>query len=139
MKFRKVKNRSDRKKLRDDIGALQLILLKLQRGDKDEITGTPAKGLGRFHILRVASHPRLEFEPLNILLVNWMPTHFNWHHAGPNDPKNLKTLERIKEIRGIDYEIALKKIEVTKQKHDTLYFEALKLYFKGEVRQYKEV
>ena len=133
-----IKGKSARKILRDEIGNLHFKCLKIERGEKDEITGVPANGLGRFHILRVASHPRLEFEDENILLVNWLPTHKAWHHNGPNDPKNKWILDRIKEIRGADYEARLKAIEAYKQRHDMLYLEALKIFYQSKLTQLKD-
>lgn len=137
MKYRKINNRSDRKKLRDEIGALQLRLLIAERGAIDEITGRPSNKLGRFHILRVARCPRLEFEPENILLTEWMPTHYAWHHYGPNDPRNIATHDRIKTLRGPDYETRLKEIEAFKQRHDMLYLQALKISFTQLLKQQK--
>ncbi len=124
MKFyrkKSIKKKSAKKILRDECGKLHLEVLKIKRGAKDEIDGRPANGLGRFHILEVSTNPRLEFVDENILLVNWLPSHFNWHHYGEGSPKNIKTLQRIKELRGDDYRNKLEYIEKFMEKHDELY------------------
>ena len=133
MKYHTLKPSSARGRLKGVTGDLHLKLLRLQRGNKCEISGDANCVVGRFHILRVSSHPRLEFESENILLCRWFPEHYAWHHNGANDLRNAKTLARIKELKGEDYEEKLLKIEATKQRHDMLYLEALKLYLKSEI------
>jgi len=48
----------------------------------------------------------MEFVDENILLAHWMnncQSHYLWHHAGSDDPRNIRTLKKIKELRGEDY------------------------------------
>lgn len=132
--------KSSRKQLRDRIGRLHLELLKYKHKnfDTDEITGRRGVVLGRFHILRVSTHPRLEFFDNNILLTAWMPVHYAWHHGGPNDPKNLATLEKIKELRGKEYETELLQAEKFMGKHDLLYLRALEDKFTKELKFWKK-
>ena len=135
MKYRTLKPSSARGRLKGVIGELHLKLLRLQRGNKCEISGDTNCPVGRFHILRTGSHPRLEFEPENILLCRWFPEHYAWHHNGANDSHNAKTLAPIKKLKSEDYEEKLLKLEVTKQKHDMLYLEALRIYLKSEIEK----
>ena len=138
MRYR-INPKSDKKKLRDKINALQFDILKIERGEKDELTGRPANGLGRFHILPVGEHPRLEFCPLNILLVNWMPYHFWWHHYGRKSKKNDWTENRIKEIKGVDYEERLLIIEKSMPIMSMFYLECLYHSFKSELMALKGI
>ena len=96
---------SDKKKLREKVGAVLLQVLKLERNNNGtcEICGRHTNQLGKFHILSVGAHPKLEFVKENILLTDWMPCHYTHHHAGADDPRALKIIERIKELRGSDY------------------------------------
>ena len=118
--------KSDRQILRDRIGALHFQILKLERGDNCEICGMP-QAEGRFHIIPLSESLRLEFEDTNILLSHWFhgcQAHYKWHHYGKDDHRCDFVLRRIKELRGNDYRIELKKIELFKGKHDTLYLKA---------------
>lgn len=136
MKFyRKPKQKSNRKKLREDIGKIHLEILKIRRGEFDEIDGRPANGLGRFHILEISTNPKLEFVDENILLVNWLPHHFNWHHYGEGSPRNDLTLKRIKELRGEDYRATLRAKEPYIGTMNEMYLMALKQTMQKELAQ----
>lgn len=124
--------RSEKKKLRDEIGRLQLIALKKERGNSGrcEICNKPTDRLGRFHILRTSTHPRLEFVSHNILLTGWFCCHYPWHHNGANDPKSQRILKRIVEIRGKNYEDELLITEQCQPKHDKTYLKTLLYTYK---------
>ena len=127
MKFyrKPIKNKSSRKKLREAIGKIHFEILKIRRGGFDEIDGRPANGLGRFHILEISTNPRLEFVDDNVLLVNWLPHHFNYHHYGPASKRNELTMNRIVELRGPDWRDKLLERERYIGKMDGLYLLAL--------------
>ena len=135
MKFKRkpISKMSDRGRLRKEIGRIHLEILKRDRGDVCEISGRPVNGLGRFHILEVSTNPRLEFVDENVLLVNWLPHHFNWHHYGEGSPRNALTLKRIKELRGDDYREKLKERERYCGTMDMLYLMALKTTMQKEL------
>lgn len=88
MKYKKIKNKSDRGKLIDKTLTLIREILIIERGPYDELNSKPAKGLGLFHILGKGSHPRLTIYKPNLILVNWMPLHF-WHHHDPEKDKKF--------------------------------------------------
>jgi hypothetical protein len=138
MKFRKsIKKISDRGRLRKECGKLHFELLKLKRGETDEITGQPANGLGRFHILEVSTNPRLEFVDENILLVNWLPHHFNYHHYGPASDRNAFTMRRIAELRGPTWKEDLREREKYVGTMDKMYLLCLINKFKQELKEKK--
>lgn len=98
----RIPRKSDRKKLDEKIKDLLRQILIIERGDRDELTGRPGNGLGLFHILLEGTHPRLKFYKRNLLLVNWFPYHYLWHHdykraKGEVEPKIIA-------LRGKDYE-----------------------------------
>lgn len=122
MLYKRTGPKSDRKKLREQIGRLLLEKLKKDRHNKGVCQICGRSGVvGKFHILAVGTHPRLEFSETNILLTCWLPCHFFWHHGGPNDPRNKRTLERIAELLGPDWEQRLREEERMMGKHDELY------------------
>ena len=123
----KLPKTSDRGRLIAKIGSIHFDILKIRRGGLQcEICGKKTSGIGRFHILRTATHPRLRFVDDNVLLACWMPCHNAWHHFGPNDPRNKRTMARIIELRGPDYEQKLLERERYVAKMDGLYLLALK-------------
>lgn len=69
--FNKIKKKSSRKILREKIGKIHLEILRIKRGNRDELSGDQNVVLGRFHILPVGLYPKLEFVDDNILLVVW--------------------------------------------------------------------
>jgi hypothetical protein len=107
---RSIKRRSEKKKFRDYLGAMHLKILKQKRDNSGtcELCGRSADNIGRFHILRVGAYPKMEFIDDNILLTCWMPCHYAWHHFGKNEDKIRWIEERIKQLRGTDYEQRLK-------------------------------
>ena len=127
MKLPKSKH-SPRKKLREEIGRLQYQQLLKERGDRCELSGKPANGLGRFHILAVGSHPRLEFHSENVLLVNWLPLHFWWHHDIIKAKRIVEPL--IIELKGKDYREKLLMIEVIQPRLTTTYLRTLLMAYK---------
>ena len=128
---------SDRGRLRKQIGDLHFQILKLKRGERDELTGKPANGLGRFHILEVSTNPRLEFCDENVLLVNWLPHHFNYHHYGPASKRNEFTMKRIVELRGHDWREKLLAREKWAGRCDKLYLFALRESMRNELRSWE--
>ena len=133
MKFKSVKIKSDKKKIRDAIGKIHLELLRKKRGDRCEICGKQCV-TGRFHIIRVAQAPRLEFVDENVLLSCWMPCHYAWHHNGADDKRNASIVLRIKELRGENYQDTINAIQAYKTKHDTMYLLALLQTMKQELK-----
>src|SRR3989337_3839952 len=101
MKFKSEK--SSRKKLRDEIGRLHYQILLKERGTMCEICRV-RKAQGRFHILSVGAHPRMEFHSFNVLLACWMPCHYNFHHSYA---KAREIAKHIKYLHGDDYETRL--------------------------------
>jgi hypothetical protein len=121
-----MKVKSERSKLRKKIGALLLEKLKKDRKNEGRCEICGRKGVvGKFHILSVGSHPRLEFVEKNILLTDWFPCHYAWHHHGPHDPRTKHILDRIMKLLGDNWEQELREIENAQGKHDGLYLLAL--------------
>ena len=126
---KKIKKQSERGRLRAEIGKLQFDYLVRKRGAICELSNQPANGLGRFHILSVGAHPRLEFCEENILLVNWLPHHYNWHHSF----EKAKEIEKlIMKLRGINYKYRLYALERLQQKQSMFYLRTLKTFFEQE-------
>ena len=143
MRFKRVpiKKRSNKKKLRDEAGKIQLQILKLKRGPRCEFCRGPGSNIGRFHIIRVASAPRLEFVEENILLAHWMErcqAHYRWHHYGANAPECAAIEARIKELRGDNYYADLMAREKFMGKHDELYLLARIGELKKELKKLEE-
>lgn len=139
MKYGRLKKRSDRKKLRDKIGAIHLKILRHERGDRCEICQIPGN-VSRFHIMPIGSYPKLEFVDENILLVHWMnncQAHFLHHHAGSDDPRNIRTLRRIKELRGEDYRERLSEMNKFIGTHNELYLLAKLDEFRNRLGKYE--
>lgn len=131
MKYPKPKKKSKRKILRDEIGALHLAYLIKKRGNRCQLSGKPANGLGRFHILSVGAHPRMEFLDQNIFLVNWKPLHFWWHHDFVKAKRNVEPL--IIQLIGKDYRQKLLVLEKMQQRHTLFYLQTLKTWFEREL------
>ena len=139
MRYKQIKNKSRKKKLRDKAGKLHLQLLKHQRDNYDtcEICGKKTDRLGRFHILRVGQSLRYEFIDNNILLTGWYCCHFPHHHYGSNDKRNEWIKKRIIQLRGKNHEEKIK-IEaelLPNQSED--YYKNLIWYFEEELKQYE--
>ena len=140
MKPRKSINRaSPRGALLIEVDSLHFKYLKLIRQNtcKCEICGRMPVNIGRFHILRVGRYPRLRYYDLNGLLAGWECCHYPWHHYGPNDPRNLKTLEKIIYMRGESYMDILLLADKTQDKHNMVYLRILKEFFKKEIKVLK--
>ena len=104
-----MKKAKTRKKLIKECENMLRDILKIERGERCEICKRSGN-VGLFHILSKGSHPRLRFTQENILLAHWFPCHNDWHH---NYFKARVIEKRIKELRGEDYEMKLKKLNVT--------------------------
>jgi len=111
MKFYRIRQKSDRKKLRDEIGKLHLKILKIERGDICEIHNRKCSNIGRSHILSVGLYPKLEFYSENIVLAGWYCSHFYSHH-NPDDPRAELMKQRTIELRGEDCKDRLKVLNV---------------------------
>jgi hypothetical protein len=127
------RSKTSRKKLREKIGKLHLEILKLKRGERDELTGKPSNRLGRFHILPVGNYPRIEFHDMNVLLTNWFGSHFDWHH----DFYKAREIEKkIKKLRGEDYETTLKTLDKI---HPKMSMFRLNLIYVAFQREYENL
>jgi len=127
-----VKTKSDRKKLRDKIGAMHLKILKFKRGNKSEFTGKTNVVLGRFHILPVSLYPRLEFNDENVLICEWFGVHYDWHH---NFYKAKEIEKRIIELRGECYEKNLKKKNAVAPKLDMFRLRLLYIAYQQALKE----
>jgi len=127
----RVRKRSSRGKLRTKVGRLHFLYLKKIRNNDGicQICLKPTRQLGRFHVLRVGTHPRLEFCDDNVLLAGWWCCHHPWHHGGGNDEKVIKIEFRIKEILGDDYKYRLLEAERCMDKISMLKLEALEHFY----------
>lgn len=97
--------KSERAKLIKKCEDLLREILKIERGNKDELTGAEPNKLGLFHILEKGTYPKIRLHKENVLLVNWFPTHFDWHH---NFYKARDIELLMKQRLGNDYEERLK-------------------------------
>lgn len=129
--------KSERKKLRDEIGKLHFDYLVRKRGNRCEISKRPPNGLGRFHILSVGAHPKLEFVDENVLLVNWLPYHYWWHHDIEKARKFVEPV--VIKLRGVDYRERLLAIEKIQSKHSIFYLRTLKMWFEKEANNVKGI
>ena len=133
-----MKKVSDRGRLRKEIGRLHKLILLEQRGYVDEICGERSNNpddFARFHILTVASMPKLEFRNENVLLYlksHWWVCHEPYHHD--RDGKlGQKIMKRIIELRGENYKQELRFIAQYIGRMNGLYLLALKDAFKKEI------
>lgn len=103
MKPRKpIKQKSSKQLIIDKTLDVIREILKIERGNRDEFTGLPGRKLGLFHIMLQSSHPRLKFCRQNMILTEWMPYHYWYHH----DNKKTKriVIPLIIKLRGVNYE-----------------------------------
>ena len=128
-----IKKKSDKKILREEIGKLHFEYLKAKRGSRDELSGRPAKSLGRFHIIPISECPKLEFIDENVLLVNWMPLHYWWHQDYKKAQRIVEPL--IIKLRGPDYRERLLAIDKMQPKRTFFYLKTLKMWFEKEMRK----
>lgn len=128
---KKIKKQSDRGRLRAEVGKLQFDYLVRKRGARCELSGRPPKALGRFHILSVGAHPKLEFCDENVLLVNWLPHHYHWHHSY----EKAKEIEKlIIKVSGENYKDRLYVLEKLQQKISMFYLKNLKFWYERELK-----
>lgn len=107
LKRSRLKSKSTKRVLIDDCKTLLRKILIAERGAGCELSGRPANGLGLFHILPEGRYPRISLHPQNLLLVNWHPYHYIWHH----DPHRKDEVEsKIKRLRGENYKEELLKV-----------------------------
>lgn len=131
-RYKKLKKKSAKKILRDEVGALHLKYLKLKRNNEDtcDICGKQTKQLGRFHIMPVGKYPKLEFFDNNILLTDWMPCHYAWHHSFAQ-ARGIDMF--LKEKLGEDYELHFKAIDKLHEPITMTYLKGLRRYFYEEI------
>jgi hypothetical protein len=101
--YRKRIGRSIRGKKLDAMDKLMTKILRITRNNRCEICNRQANNLGGAHILPKSIYPRLRYHEENLLLMCYLPCHFNLHHYADNDPPNRRTIEKIKELRGENY------------------------------------
>lgn len=127
-KRKPIKLISDKQKIIKECDNLLRAELIKERGPFCQLSGHPANGLGLFHILPKGLYPRIRFHKFNLLLVNWHPYHYQWHH---NAYRREEIEEKIKKILGNDYLQKLKIINATAPKMTILrikmILEALKV------------
>lgn len=128
MKRTPLKRRSDKKILRDEVGALHREKLKRDRDNYDrcEICGRSPVNLGRFHIMAVGEYSKLEFLDENVLLTCWFPCHDSWHHSVE---EAIKIKEIIKKLRGEDYREKFLLCNKTHESITMVYLQMLKRVF----------
>ena len=103
----KLKVKSTKRILINDCKDLLRKILVSERGAKCELSERPANRLGLFHIMPEGRYPRISLHPHNLLLVNWFPYHYLWHH----DPHRKDEIEsKIIRLRGENYKEDLLKV-----------------------------
>lgn|SRR3990167_1966923 len=119
--------KSDKKKLRDKIGKIHLEILKIKHKNFDtcEFCNKKTNRLGRFHVLNVGEHPRLEYIDKNIILSGWYCCHFKHHHYGSYNPKTKYIEDRLIELLGPNYRDELLIIEKGMPVMSMFYLECL--------------
>ncbi len=105
-----MKRKSERMILIEKCEDLLRDILKIERGDRCEVCGRTPTNLGLFHILVKARYPNMRLNRYNVLLTCYMPCHYFFHHDF-SDPRAKRTIDKIIELRGADYENKLKAID----------------------------
>lgn len=132
-----IRKQSSKGKLIARIEKLLREILILERGAKCEISGRTTN-LGLFHILSKGIFPRLRFARENLLIVSWLPTHFHYHHLTDGDPRYERIKNRIIELRGADYVMDLKKLDVTLPRLTMTYLHTLEEAYKIQLNYLKK-
>jgi hypothetical protein len=138
MKYR-IPKKSDRKKLREEIGRLHLQILRIKRGDRCEICQVPSDDLARFHIITVAADPRLEFIDENVLIYarnHWHCCH-EPYHRDIYGVLGQRIVRRIEELRGKNYRRELKLRSRYVGRMSGMYLLALRENMKQELETLK--
>ncbi|MBM3702897.1 MAG: hypothetical protein FJW63_07930 [Actinobacteria bacterium] len=89
--------------------------------------------------MSVSTHPKLRYVDDNLLLVNWFPHHYGHHNWGLTDPRNKIILDKIIELRGLDWREKLLEREKFVGKMDCLYLTCLRESFKNELENLGKV
>ncbi len=131
------RKKSERQEIIDDCKDILRRILIVKRSARDEISGRPPKVLGLFHILAISTNPRLQLLEQNVLLVNWLPHHYNWHHYGPKSPRTRFIEERIMRLRGEDYRDRLLIIEKMAPKMTLDYLTLKRIQLRQELGSFK--
>lgn len=124
---------SRRQKIIVECRSIMLKMLKMERGSACEICGRVGN-VHLFHILPVGRFPRLQFHTRNLLLTDWHPCHYNWHHDIEYGRSIIEP--KIKELRGENYQEDLMKLDIISPKISLFYLktfiEALRLELKSK-------
>jgi hypothetical protein len=137
--------KSPRKKMINKVKAKMRELLKLRDGEKCFFCGKSQKSLrfslSIFHILSVATFPKLECELENTVLACWAPYHFsgNCHNRWEKrEPERKQMEEKLLLVKGKDYLTALKIQDKILPKLNIQRAEMLLKYYEKEVKKLKE-
>ena len=113
---RKIRRRSDKMKIINEIEAHIRTILKVERGALCELCGQEEQflpyRLSLFHIMPKSTHKRIRFNKENLLLACWAPYYaanfcHNIYHHNLGSKRGQEILAKIKEIRGEHYETIL--------------------------------
>lgn len=132
IKKRKYIKKTPRKKAIDDCEAMVFEILKYKRGAKCELCGGKNQ-LGLFHILPKGRFQRLRFHKQNLLIAGWYCCHFDWHQTFIIARDKIEP--RIKELRGNDYEVILRGLDLLQPKLTITYLTTLKAALEIELAE----
>lgn len=129
LKRTRLKKASPRGKLIVQLDNLFFRYLVAKRGRKCEVCGKEAM-VGKHHILRVGTYPRLRYHEDNIVLLCWYNCHYGIHHFPAADPVSKHIEKRLQELKGENYYNNLLNINSLMQKKSLLELQGLKFYYK---------
>ena len=130
--------KSSRSKLYKKMDGIFFEILKIKRGERDEISGRPANGLAPHHILLKGNYPKLRYSEMNCILVNWFPFHYAIHHHSIGHPQHDRAIKGIKRLRGDDYVAKLKMLNSMADRHTVNYLSMLLIALEQELEQLKK-
>ena len=122
-KSRKVRRKKNpRTKLIEKLDKVLFEILLYERGERCEICGG-SQQLGLFHILPKGRFQRIRFNKQNVLIAGWYCCHYLWHHDFYIARDRIAP--KIRELRGENYEIELRQIDLTAPPLTELYLKTL--------------